>query len=110
MTYRVIYAPSFRDDIDRHIDYLLSQHAAPDVIDRWYSRLFELIDSLNEWPMRFPVDEIQTQATGRETRKANVGDYLVFYGVDEVHKQVNVVAFVHGARRRGPDESNAPSR
>ena len=26
MTYRVIYAPSFREDIDQHIDYLLDQH------------------------------------------------------------------------------------
>lgn len=104
MTYRVIYAPSFRDDIDHHIGYLISQHVSIDLINRWYGELFELVDSLSEWPLRFPVDPIQTEATGRETRKLNVGDYLVFYDVDEFNKRVNVVAFVHGARQRTTDD------
>lgn len=105
MSYRVFYAPSFSDDIERHIDYLIEQHVSIDRIDRWYGKLFKLVDSLSESPRRFAVDDIQTKVTGLETRKANVGDYLVFYDIDEEHKRVNVFAFIHGARRR---ESDSP--
>ena len=50
--------------------------------------------------LRFPVDQVQTDATGRETRKVNVGDYLVFYQIDDTRRQVSVVGFMHGSRRR----------
>ncbi len=101
MTYRVIYAPSFQKDIDQHIRYLIGQHVSIDRINRWYGELFERIDTLHQWPLRYPIDPIQTQAIGREIHKLNVGNYLVFYDVDQERKQVNVVAFIHGARYRG---------
>jgi len=101
MSYRVIYAPSFIDDVRAHIAYLREQHVSDEMIEHWHTRLFERIDSLNEWPRSCPVDPIQTQTTGVETRKQNIGDYLVFYHVDDAEKHVNVTAFVHGARRRG---------
>ena len=100
MTYRVIYAPSFREDIDQHIDYLLGQHVALHVINGWYAKLYELIDGLYKSPRRFPVDEVQSRITGHETHKLNFGDYLVFYQVDDKRRQVNLVTFRHGARRR----------
>lgn len=64
------------------------------------TRLLDRLDRLDEWPKRLPVDVVQTRLTGRETRKLNFGDYLVFYQVDDKHRQVNIVGFMHGARRR----------
>lgn len=100
MTYRVLYTDTFIQDLNRQIEYLRGEEVASPTIERWFSRLYELVDSLDEWPYHYPVDPIQTEATGRETRKVNLGDYLVFYQVDDENRQVNVVAFVHGARRR----------
>lgn len=102
MTYRIIYAPSFRDDLDQQVEYLINEKVTIAIIDRWFTRLYELIDGLCETPRRFSVDTIQTAATGLETRKLIVDDYLVFYQVDDERQKVNVVGFVHGARRREP--------
>ena len=46
-------------------------------VARWLGRLFRITESLAEWPDRFPVDRALTSATGRETRKANFGRYLI---------------------------------
>ncbi|MEX0777339.1 MAG: type II toxin-antitoxin system RelE/ParE family toxin [Phycisphaeraceae bacterium] len=101
MTYRVVYTDAFIADVDSHVAYLLGEKVPAATIEQWFDKLFDLVDSLNEWPLRFPVEDLQTQATGQETRKLNVGDYLVFYQIDDDHRQINVVAFMHGARRRG---------
>jgi plasmid stabilization system protein ParE len=100
MKYRVIYAPSFRQDVRDHVAYLHREKVSAATIERWFSKLFDLVDSLDEWPKRFAVDPIESNATGRETRKVNLDDYLIFYQVDDEQQQVNVVGFMHGARRR----------
>jgi len=69
-------------------------------MDQWYGRLFDLIDSSNQWPRRFPIDRFLTRETGRETRKLNFGRYLVSYQIDEERRQVNLTGFVHGASRK----------
>jgi len=94
MNYRVIYTDSFLEDVGIHADYLREQHAGAEVIERWYSRLFDMM------PRRFPVDEVQTHLNRCETRKMNYGDYLAFYQIDDDRKQVYIVGFMHGARRR----------
>ena len=96
MTYRVRYTQSFLEHIDAHVDYLLGARVPIDVIDDWHSRLLDRLDRLDEWPKRLPVDVVQTRLTGRETRKLNFGDYQV----DDKHRQVDIVGFMHGARRR----------
>lgn len=100
MSYRILYAPSFQDDVDQYLEYLISEKVVIATIEQWFTKLYDQVDGLYKWPKRFPVDPIQTEAAGRETRKMNVGDYLVFYQIDEGAHQVNIVAFMHGARRK----------
>lgn len=99
MTYQVLYTDSFMADVDEHIDYLMRQRVGLTTIDAWFGRLYKVIDSLDEWPLRFPVDEHESERTGRETRKINFGDYVVFYRVDLDRRRVDVMGFVHGAKR-----------
>jgi len=100
VVYRVYYAGTFLDDVERHVEYLASSGVSVDTIRGWYDRLFERIDSLDDWPQRCPVDDEQTRRHGRVTRKLNFGDYLVFYQLDDDLHVVRVVAFIHGARGR----------
>ncbi|MBI1369097.1 MAG: hypothetical protein GC162_10640 [Planctomycetes bacterium] len=74
MTYRVLYSEQFIANLDDHLTYLCNEGVSRSVIDRWYGKLFKLVESLNEWPERFPVDRVLTEATGREVRKANYAD------------------------------------
>ena len=100
MTYRVLYSDEFTANLDDHLTYLVNEGVSHHAIDRWYGKLFELVDSLDEWPHRFPVDRVLTQETGRTIRKANYADYLISYQVDDDRRVVTLTAFVHGARRR----------
>lgn len=99
MSRHLVYAPSFRDDIRQYLRYMRDQHVGEAIVERWFNALFDRIEDLPDWPSRYPVDPIMTRDSGRETRKLNMGNYLVFYQIDEPGKAINVVAFMHGARR-----------
>ncbi len=99
MIYRVVYTREFLHDIDQHVDYLLSEGAGVDTVAAWYTKLFARLDSLDELPHRYPVDERQSELNGSETRKLNYQDYLVFYFVDEERLCVFLLKFRHGAMR-----------
>lgn len=100
MTYRIIFAPSFSSDVDALIGYWQSQQVAADTVQGWFTGLLRAIDHLEDMPRMYPVDEHETGAVGRETRKLVHGDYLVFYQVDDDARRVNIVALAHGATRK----------
>lgn len=100
MSYRLVFSPSFETQVDRQVDYLLTeQHVSMETIQSWFDRLYRRLDSLTAWPEIHPVDERYSAEIGLLCRKINFGDYLVFYCVDEPRMQVRVVAMVHGATR-----------
>ena len=100
MSYRVHYTEGFTAQLDGQIGYLLGQQVAVRTIDRWYQRLLDEIDELSMMPRRYPIDDARTAESGQETRKLSIGDYLIFYQVDDADHQVNLIAFIHGARDR----------
>jgi len=100
MIYRVVYTREFLQDIDRHVDYLLGAGAGIDTVADWYTKVFARLDSLDELPHRYAVDERQTELNGSKTRKLNYQDYLAFYVVDEQRRCVFLLKFQHGAKRR----------
>ena len=100
MIYRVIYSNAFRERIKAHVDYLLAERVSDQTISNWYDRLLLLLDSLDDLPKRFPVDERVSEETGTLSRKLNFGEYLIFYTVDDENRTVHVVDFMHGARRK----------
>ena len=100
MTYRVIYSDAFRERIKAHVDYLATERVSDEMISTWYDRLLLLLDSLDDLPKRFPVDESMSDETGLLTRKLNYGNYLVFYTVNDGDRTVSIVEFMHGAKRK----------
>jgi len=80
--------------------YIAIEQHAPLNAERWLDALWTTVDGLESMPHRYPVDPIQTTATGRETRKLNFGDFLVFYHVDDQRHRVDIVSFVHGSKRQ----------
>lgn len=100
MTYRVTYTHEFLQDIQLHTDFLIGEGAGIQTVASWYTRVFERLDSLNELPHRYPVDERQTELNGYETRKLNYQGYVAFYKVDEGRRSVFLLKFKHGASRR----------
>ncbi len=70
-----------------------------ETIASWCDQLYVLLDGLDEIPKRFPIDEYISNEMGTLTRKANYGNYLVFYTVNDEDRTVNIIEFMHGARR-----------
>ena len=100
MVYRVVYTDEFLGDIDRHVDYLLTEGAGVDTVAAWYRKLFERLDDLGEMPRDYPVDELQGEENGRETRKLVYRNYQAFYSIDDKQRCVFLMKFQHGARRQ----------
>ena len=97
--YRVIYTHRVRNQISDQVAYFKRQNVSIEVIEDWTTRLMEKIESLYDWPLRYPVAEVESTARGVEVRKMSFGNYLVTYRVDETAKTVEVLSFRHGARR-----------
>ena len=68
MNYRVVYTKPFHNDVDRHVDYLLNEGVSLQTMMAWYDKLYEKLDSLDESPKRFAVDEKMSELTGQVTR------------------------------------------
>lgn len=100
MNYRVVYTERFHERVNEHVNYLLAEHVSTETIMAWYDRLYELLDGLDEIPKRFPVDEHVSNETGSLTRKVNYSQYLVLYMVDDEDRTVQIIEFIHGAKRK----------
>lgn len=101
MSYRVALLPVVDNQILDHALYI-----ADDSIDRalqWEQSLRQRILSLGDLPNAHPISDAESRAFGRDIRKANFGDHLIFYRVDEVQKTVYILTFLHGARRKEID-------
>lgn len=99
MRFRLNKTQDFHDHLDLHFGYLFDQQVDPLTIERWANEINRRVRALAEYPLRYPVDPVQTKKLGIETRKMNIGDHIVFYQVDDAAQVVNTVAFMHGARR-----------
>jgi plasmid stabilization system protein ParE len=100
MSCRVFYTARVSAEIDAQIDYLRAQHVSEYVIAAWFAGLFDAIDALYEMPKRYPVDRPESQQQGFEVRKLIHRRYCIHYRVDDDGRTVEVLSFLHGARRR----------
>lgn len=96
--YRVVYTDAVHEAMGDVLTYLRDQHVHDDTIDNWFTHLFYLIDSLGEFPRRYPIAESESLFDGIEIRRAVYGEYLIFYHVDDVRQTVEVRGFRHGKR------------
>jgi hypothetical protein len=75
--YRVVYTEQFHAALDAQLTYFTEQGAPETRIANWLSELLDRVDSLNEPPHRFAVDEARGE--------------------------VQLLGFRHGARQRDPE-------
>lgn len=103
MTYRVVYTEQFHDALAAQLRHFEKRGAPEARVANWLSELLDLVDSLSESPHRFAVAEPESAARGVALRRVTFGDYLAFYHVDEARREVQLLGFRHGARRRRGD-------
>lgn len=75
---------------------------APLNAQRWLQRVWDAIDSLEQWPRRAPKAE-EDALVDFEVRELVVGSHLLLFTVDDERRTVWIVGLRHGHRlpRRG---------
>ena len=101
MTYRVVYTDSVLGDIDAKVDHLREQHVSEQTIERWFAGLFDRMDVLYLEPRMYGLDHRATKRNGFEVHKLTYKDHAVQYRIMDELNTVLVLAFMHGAKRKG---------
>ncbi|MBA3352982.1 MAG: type II toxin-antitoxin system RelE/ParE family toxin [Blastocatellia bacterium] len=92
MTYRILYAPRSRHDLEKIHSYLMAEATDRAVADRIILQLLDAGDSLKLLPERFAG-----YPYARRWRMMPVGNYLVFFRIHD--EEVRIGHVRHGARR-----------
>jgi toxin ParE1/3/4 len=79
-------------EIDKYV-----RQRSPSGADNLLDNLVEAIESLDQFPTRYAVIGADGRIAG--VRSMPVGNYLVYYEVDDVRRAVDVLVVRHGARR-----------
>lgn len=95
--YEIFYTDDASNDIDEIHDYIAETLREKRTADRLIMRIRDNIDSLNQFPERYPVVEWEPFRT-RRTRKLTVGHYVVFYNVEHERQHVIILRIVYGGR------------
>lgn len=102
MAFRVQIASPAEHDLDRALGYISEVLAAPRAAASLLNEYEHVISLLANNPSLFGVDFEVSEAVGMQIRHCMVKGYEVYYHVDDAHKIVFVVAFLHGSRDAAP--------
>ena len=102
MKYRVLISEKAWDDIEQVYFWLAAR--SPEAAARWKDALFEVIDSLQQFPERCPHAP-ESRAFGTELRELTLGKRQGTYRiVFRIRRKAVHVLHVWHAARRGFDE------
>lgn len=91
MTYRLLYSPRSRRDLEQIRDWLTAEAQTRATADRFLGQLFDACDTLKVLPARFAA-----YPYARQWRMMPVGSYLVFFQIHEYEVRIGHIR--HGAR------------
>lgn len=97
--YKVVLSLRGEAEIRAIIQYIAVNLHEPDTAKRMQRRFKEMAASLKTMPKRFaPVPDSYLASAG--FRVTSVGNYLVFYTLDEDKKTVNIARVLNGRQNR----------
>lgn len=95
------YAVAFTDEawaeVDAHARHIAVTLRSPLNAARWLSRLFDAVDSLEEFPTRFSIDDRQSARVGATVHRLTFERTCVLlYSVNDPSNTVLIHSFRHG--------------
>ncbi len=94
MAYKLRYLPLARQDLDKAVFYLVNELGAFQAADDLIAAVDTMAISLKEMPYRFAVYPVLF-ALKNEVRCVPVGNYNLFYQVDEKAQTVLILRVLH---------------
>lgn len=95
--YTLEYLPAARQDMIEIVRYIGRELKNPSAADRLATELIGAGDGLLLFPYAYPVYQ-PIRPLSHEYRKLTVGNYFMFYWVDEEKKTVTVARVLYGKR------------
>jgi addiction module RelE/StbE family toxin len=100
MAFRVRHTEQSYDDLDSIIEYISENLFDPQAAERFFHNVSEEIERLKENPYMFPLHHDE-KLSAKGYRFVVIGNYLMFYAIDESNndeKVVNILGIVYGRR------------
>ena len=95
--YKVIYSPAAKDDLRDIASYILYELKNPQAAKNVTGKIRQTIKSLNSMPERYSLVEWEPWASMR-MHKVPVGNYIVFYFIEDDVSTVTVTRIFYGGR------------
>ncbi len=95
--WNVTIAPEFADDLRGIHSYISNTKLEPVIAKNLVDRILKAIGELSELPLRYPIYEKEPWQS-RGLRKMNVGNFIVFYLINEETSTVIVLHVFYGGR------------
>lgn len=94
MTYKLVFAPQFEEDLDNTFDYIQKNLCAPQAAKDLMSEIDKSISFAAENPYMYPLCPEPLSEYG--LRKIVVKNYIAVYSVNESAKTVNFLKLFFG--------------
>ena len=103
MIYSVRYTDQVRNAVLEQARYIAVDCCAPINAERWLERVWDAVDSLEQWPRRCSLAQ-ENDFRSFEIRNISVDGYLLAYTIDDDARTVWVIGFRHGRQQPRPDD------
>jgi len=97
MGFNVYFSEQAADDLAETIDYISNELCNPQAAERLYNAIDEKRELLREHPYMFPLYH-DKKLSAEGYRFVAIGNFLMFYIVDEDKCVVNIARILYGGR------------
>lgn len=97
MSYGIFYTAKAQDDLKEIYEYIAFGLQEPMTARKLYGSIASAKHTLDTFPLRNALFEKEPWQS-RGLRKLPVGNYLVFYTVDEEKKNIHIIRIMYGGR------------
>lgn len=95
MAYTVDVAKTAEEELDAALAYIATNYSSVQAMASLLDAFDNAQESLRSFPAVFSRHEGASAATGREIRWIRAKGYGLFFCIDEEHRRVQVISFLH---------------
>jgi plasmid stabilization system protein ParE len=89
--------------IRRHARYIAVESQAPQNAARWLERIWDAIESLEQWPRRAPM-AAEDALVSYEVRQLVIDNHFLLFTIDDGLRKVWILGLRHGHRLPRPQD------
>lgn len=93
MNWEIQYTEKANNDIREIYEYIAFSLLEIGTASKIVSNIIKTVNSLNEMPRRFPIYK---SISNTEIRSANIGNFIIFYFVEDKTQTVTIISVLYG--------------